>query len=130
MEIKMSFSVVMDRPFKEGVHYVSPGGYELGFSDKFCDTVEFDFNHAEYVVDSKNPRVLHYEVRGWNFDWANCTKGTFAVMMEHGNAEAQFEYFSVYTSKHGDAEIHAVEIYDIKLDIDGQIYEFGDFHLD
>ena len=55
---KMVISLKMDRPINPDIHYISPGGYEILFSNG--ELISFDFNLGYKKIDRTDDSIVHF----------------------------------------------------------------------
>ena len=100
----MEGSIRFNRPINRDNDYISPGGYEFRFGDKF---VQFDFEDYEGYIDKKDPSVLHFMQKNPDIE-------TFPEMgsltVEDLENVTGIEEFTVYTGEPGESDIKPVAV--------------------
>ncbi len=99
--MKLSYELLMDRPFTDG-HYLSPGGYAVIMEDD--SVIQFDFDEYSGEIDKQNRKLVYIEHRFLDVD-------TFpaAVKLAPEKIKAFSEVY-IYTGEADDPEINPVEI--------------------
>ena len=101
--------IKMDRPIDKHMHYISPGGYEIGFSDK--STTQFDFLDYEGYIDDEDPSILHCKLKNPDTD---AFPNMLSIRKNITKATELIECY-IYTGEHDDPEINLDEIISFKI---------------
>lgn len=102
----MSFDLVMDRVINEEVHYIVPGGYEVGGRG-------FDFETTNGMeISGEDPKVLHFE--GWDV----CDVGDGPIPSKEDVLSGKWGGFYVFTGEADEPAIYAEEVKNLVVEFD------------
>ena len=102
-------SIKMDRPIISGIHYISPGGYEVTANGKtYC----FDFNESYGSIDKNDSSIIHFELRDEDYS-------TFPEIMELRRNLRKITMINevyMYTGELNDPEIYPVKLLNFTIE--------------
>ena len=107
--MKMEATIRFDRNIEPAQHYISPGGYEMTFSNG--KTVEFDFMDFEGAISVEDPTVMLFEVGYLDTD---CFPDAEFLETFTGSITEISEFF-VYTGEDNEPEIYPVELIELRM---------------
>lgn len=103
---KMVLSLKTDRPIDVNKHYISPGGYELLFSNG--ETVAFDFIESYGNVDKNDKSIIHYALFDLDTDSFPEAKKLTDYLL--GSRVEKIIECYIYNGEDDEEEINPVEI--------------------
>lgn len=107
--MRMLASIQFDREIDRNEHYISPGGYEMTFSNGA--TTAFDFLDYWGTIDNRDKTILNCEMR--SLDTESFEESEF--LRTFAGSVVQINEFFVYTGEYDEPEIHPVKL--VSLDI-------------
>lgn len=107
--MRMEATVRFDREIDPGKHYISPGGYEMSFSNG--KTVQFDFMEYAGSICVDEPTNMLFECKSLDVDCFPDAKflTTFAGTI------TDIKEFYIYTGEDDESDIYPVELISIRL---------------
>lgn len=113
--MKMYAIIQFDRPIDKEKHCISPGGYEMTFSNGV--TTQFDFMEFEGSVDEQDDTVLFCTMR--RLDTDTFPDADFLRTFE--GSVTDIKEFYVWTGTHGDPEIYPTRLIYLMLRNDDDV---------
>ena len=107
--MKMEATVRFDREIDPSKHYISPGGYEMTFSNG--KTVQFDFMDYECAICVDNPTNILFETSTLD---TGCFPDAKFLETFTGSVTDILEFY-VYTGEDNEPEIYPVELLSLRL---------------
>jgi hypothetical protein len=102
--MEMYALIKFDRPIEKGVHVISPGGYEMSFSNG--KTVQFDFMDFDGDIDKEDTTVLRCHMETLDTDAFPDSE----FLKTFTGSVTEIKEFFVYTGEPNDSEINPVEL--------------------
>ena len=104
----MTLTVKMDRSIDPRVHYISPGGYELLFSNG--ETIAFDFCESCGTVDKNDKSIVRFYLRDLDTDSFPKAENLVESLLLSKVKEVVECYIYTGEESEGDKEINPVAI--------------------
>ena len=96
----------MDRPIDKEKHYYSPGGFEFTFASG--ETIAFDFNETESLIDENDPTIIHTRMKDLDYDSFPDAKKLDELIRTQKVTKINECY--IYTGEECEPDINPVEI--------------------